>query len=1369
MNSEEREREICVAMKTTTRSKTKSGGRSAIDDALLFNSFVSSSSSSSSSEVSVDDDDEDDDENAVALYAYRYHHHHRAKTPSSSKEEEESPCWRLEEKYTRLELKLAVLFTSQNIAWSLEKHFGARKKTRRCAVFLDASSAVFVTAILALMLLRVEFVCIEPPPKPHQKNNDDRDRKGREKVFRRFVREVAGCGFAVARASDGTYLEEILRRDEEEEEEEESFLVLTDISPALRAPLDEARMMSSSKGCQVGARDAFARKAMEDLNSLLRSSSSNNNSNDNAYVCFTSGTTGQRKGVKTTRENIDAYAKAKVKNEKLDSSSIVALVSAHVFDPCVGDIASAVVGKSAIATFSPRDELVRGGSRALRDALVASRATHVCCTPSFWEFGGMLDDDDGLLPLPEHLKSVSLGGEKMSKAIKDSFFKRESKVTLLNVYGVTEATVYQTSKKISSSSEEEIMRHKGATNIGTPLDESFASLVIVDRNDDDNENERNDSHEVAEDNIVGEIAIYGLGIPPEGYLVENNARRKAFRDVQFRGRNNIYERRRCYMTGDLGYFDSKTKEYYLLGRIESDRQVKIRGHRIELEGVESLMRERCEEIGLMPNVIEPSSILCFVDEIRSSSRSDVDDNNNNNNNNNNENTKEIVAFIKLVGENDEEDDDDEENRRTRRMDVLLAIDLNCAPWLLLSNNAAMMPSRFVFLEKDENASIPLSATGKRDFRAFYERYRNKERFYINLASSSSSSSNSERDEAAKNKDELETLVAKCWADSLSCGINFENIKRNDSFVRMGGNSMSALIACRKIREAMKKRRSTLLENSIEDKDDPNEPGVKKSEAGALLAPENIDNDEDNIDKRLCGAFLGVDGEGPLAPCELLRRPVLASYCAFLRVANFGLNAESASPKLSTSSSSSSTKEEQIHPDVLAAKAAVYRSCARGTDVALIRALVAPFANNAELLREILGNKNAANASTSEMRSENDDENLTALHVLTSRANVNEKYLSEKKVLPLVELLVLEYKANVLAQTRSGKTTPIHIAAARGCPNILKILYRALDFFDNHDDVSKKKAEKKELFFVKDVDEQTCLHLASRSGNSEAVRAVLDILFDGDHDDDHDDDNKKMSSLSLNILRATDAWNRTARDWAFFLGFSDVIEVFSSSSSRAENDNILLPVERELISLPSSSEPSSIQMISSNNRKMDVSSEYLDTLLKHLKKEDKTGGGTIENRIRAASGLRDALCANAKNRQTAFDRNVAKVLTETLVSSVSEAKNKTEDTLETTLLLNVIFCIRNAAGYGPSRKQFLQLDALRALASVVNGRRKEKEKEDNISWQALSAMIVLCRAKETKEGLISSMEMLKELGYGDVCRPIFERTRFKLKNATRDEM
>ena len=335
------------------------------------------------------------------------------------------------------------------------------------------------------------------------------------------------------------------------------------------------------------------------------------------------------------------------------------------------------------------------------------------------------------------------------------------------------------------------MRHKGATNIGTPLDESFASLVIV-------ENDK----EVAEDNEVGEIAIYGRGVPPEGYLNgENDNARKAFRDVHFRNKNI---KRRCYATGDLGYFDSKTKEYYLLGRIESDRQVKIRGHRIELEGVESVLRERCESV-LIPNVIE-SSILCFLDE-RSSDKND-------------DAGKEIVAFLKLVEEEDEEYQE-EENRRARRMDVLLAVDLNCAPWLL-SNGS--MPRKFVFLEKDEDVTIPLSATGKRDFHAFYDRHRDKERFSV-LASD-------EADDAKK--DQLETLVAKCWADALSCGVDFEKIKKNDSFVRLGGNSMSALIACRKLREAL--NASSLRDDGNDQNEDENEPGVKKSEAGALLAP-----------------------------------------------------------------------------------------------------------------------------------------------------------------------------------------------------------------------------------------------------------------------------------------------------------------------------------------------------------------------------------------------------------------------------------------------------------------------------------------------------------------------------------------------------
>ena len=1211
--------------------------------------------------------------------------------------------FRLEMEYTRWELKTATALAAGRIREAIEEeqkmmgkkrgeNFGGEsgryhRDNNRCAIFMDQSSgACFVTLVLALIHIEVEFACV--------RLETERNATTGEKM-RRFVRDDAKCSFGVCLERDREYVEKYAGG-ASRSACSSSFVVLTE-TWTLREPLDAAKKLISSSDWNV----ARTEKRSTTTTTTTTTTTENNNKGGDArtaYVCFTSGTTGRPKGVKTTRENIVAYARAKVKNERLDENSIVALVSAHVFDPCIGDLVSAVLAKSTLATFSPRDALMRGNT--LKHALAASQATHVCCTPSFWEFGGMLLDAnyDGL-----NLKSVALGGEKIPKKISDSF--RGNEITLLNVYGVTEATVYQMSKRIEEEEEEEEeerMRHKGATNIGTPLDESFASLVIV-----ENDNE------VAEDNEVGEIAIYGRGVPPEGYLNgENGNARNAFRDVHFRNKNI---KRRCYATGDLGYFDSKTKEYYLLGRIESDRQVKIRGHRIELEGVESILRERCESV-LIPNVIE-SSILCFLDE-RSSDNNDDDAG------------KEIVAFLKLVEEEDEEYRE-EENRRARRMDVLLAVDLNCAPWLL-SNGS--MPRKFVFLEKDEDLTIPLSTTGKRDFHAFYDRHRDKERFSV-LASD-------EADDAKK--DQLETLVAKCWADALSCGVDFEKIKKNDSFVRLGGNSMSALIACRKLREAL--NASSLRDDGNDQNEDENEPGVKNSEAGALLAPENVDDDVD-VDgtksiERLCGAFLGIDGEGPLAPCELLRHSVLASYCAFLRANGTELCVSASSKK---QGENKVDVDDEIHPDVLAAKAAVYRACARATDASLVYALVAPFVSHAELLREILGNGRKTNDIA--------DENLTALHVLASRANLNEERLSEENVLPLVKLLVLEYKATPLAQTRSGKTMPIHIAAARGCPKILKIFYGALE------------EDEKELFFMKDVDEQTCLHLASRSGNSEAVRAVLDLIIAGD---DADNDNKSSNSTAM-IVNATDAWNRTARDWAFLLGFRDTLAAFSSfsfsTSSRKESDLLHLPVEQDLISLSLSSDATSSKL--SSNRKMDVSGEYLATLLKHLKKD---ASSTIDNRIRAASGLRDVLCANARNRHTAHKQNVAKALTEALVSLVSKEEEEEEEEERKryeTLLLHVIFAIRNAAGYGASRKQFLsdEVDVLRALASVVDlrktrGRTKEHE-EDNISWQALSAMIVLCRAKETKEGLLASMEMLKELGYGDICRPVFERTEAKL--------
>ena len=292
-------------------------------------------------------------DDSIALYAFEEEREQQQQQQEASKKNNKntsnhktsfsgSSCsFKLEQKYTRFEMQLAVLFTSENIHQTLKVKRKAQneesieRRKERCAIFMDSSSKYFVVTILALFLLEIEFTCVETSEEVRALVFDERWNP---------------CTFAVAFERDRTFLEETMGMLTSEDDAKKvgggEFVILTEKSAALREPLDDARMMSSSKGCHVGARDAFVRKAMEDLNLFSSSSAKNNNNNAaaTAYVCFTSGTTGRPKGVKTTRENIEAYARAKVKNEKLDASSIVALVSAHVFDPCIGDIASAIVG-----------------------------------------------------------------------------------------------------------------------------------------------------------------------------------------------------------------------------------------------------------------------------------------------------------------------------------------------------------------------------------------------------------------------------------------------------------------------------------------------------------------------------------------------------------------------------------------------------------------------------------------------------------------------------------------------------------------------------------------------------------------------------------------------------------------------------------------------------------------------------------------------------------------------------------------------------------------------------------------------------------------------------------------------------------------
>jgi non-ribosomal peptide synthetase component F len=122
-----------------------------------------------------------------------------------------------------------------------------------------------------------------------------------------------------------------------------------------------------------------------------------------------------------------AYLHGHSAAHKYTRASRVLLASAPTFDPFVGEIYTALVtgGKLVLATLPHL-------YASLSSIIVEGSVTHVQTTPTLWK---TMDTN-----CDTNLSVVMLGGEPMSTSIIASW---ANKVELWNVYGVTEATVYQ--------------------------------------------------------------------------------------------------------------------------------------------------------------------------------------------------------------------------------------------------------------------------------------------------------------------------------------------------------------------------------------------------------------------------------------------------------------------------------------------------------------------------------------------------------------------------------------------------------------------------------------------------------------------------------------------------------------------------------------------------------------------------------------------------------------------------------------------------------------------------------------------------------------------------------------------------------------
>ncbi len=267
---------------------------------------------------------------------------------------------------------------------------------------------------------------------------------------------------------------------------------------------------------------------------------------DLAYVVYTSGSTGRPKGVMVEHAGAANFVLAMAPAWGIGPGARVLQFTALGFDIGLSEVLLAL-GSGACLQLVPSSDMMPGAS--LIATLRSGCITHVTLPPS--ALAAMKPEG-----LPD-LRLVISAGEPCEPPLARSWSHH---VPIVNAYGPTEATVYATVGVVDPAT--------GQFPVGRPI--ANTRVHVLDRHG-----------EPVPPGVSGEIHVGGIGVA-RGYLGRPDLTAERFVEDRVSGRPG-----RLYRTGDLGRFDAAGVLHYL-GRI--DRQLKVRGYRIEPGEVESALR-----------------------------------------------------------------------------------------------------------------------------------------------------------------------------------------------------------------------------------------------------------------------------------------------------------------------------------------------------------------------------------------------------------------------------------------------------------------------------------------------------------------------------------------------------------------------------------------------------------------------------------------------------------------------------------------------------------------------------------------------------------------------------------------------------------
>ncbi len=269
--------------------------------------------------------------------------------------------------------------------------------------------------------------------------------------------------------------------------------------------------------------------------------------NDLAYVIYTSGTTGQPKGVMVQRHSFLHYVQGFIDYFKVNDTDSVLHQSNLAFDTSIEEIFPILVAGGTLVI------LKEGGRdiQALKRTIKEEKISILSGTPL------LINELNKLKVEINGLSTLISGGELLKPSYIDHFF---GKVNIVNSYGPTESTVCATYHKVTKLKECGLIGRPIANTTVYILDDELNLLPI---------------------GITGQLYVSGPGVA-KGYIGKEQLTNERFIENPYVSGTKMYD------TGDLArWLEDGSIEY--IGR--SDKQLKIRGFRVETGAIEKVLQE----------------------------------------------------------------------------------------------------------------------------------------------------------------------------------------------------------------------------------------------------------------------------------------------------------------------------------------------------------------------------------------------------------------------------------------------------------------------------------------------------------------------------------------------------------------------------------------------------------------------------------------------------------------------------------------------------------------------------------------------------------------------------------------------------------